>query len=288
VDSAAGAAAWVVVALAMPAARAEVIGTDDFSYGGGIVVGQSGGSGWDWRNVAPTTHTGTASDWDATAGAPGIVSGKLWTTNAGVKREYNGPGEGGPPSDEANGAVNEGNVQKAVYYFVTVKAGTGAAGWGLSSYDFGAERVFFGVPDGQSNFGLNVLGGTLTLSGVRALPERTYQLVTRLDFAADRISLYVNPDLSMPESGNSPAATATYTGTNWSTAVRLASGGTGTVMWDNLKVVTTWADLAPAADAAVAYTFDSTTKKVTNWSGSVLTQVEGVNVGQIIDEAPVF
>lgn len=241
------AAGALAVLLTLPCAdplRAEVIGRDDFSYGGGIIVGQTGGTHWNWRNVAPAQHTAGVSDWDLAFGSPGVVSGKLVTLNAGVQREYNGPGEGLPnTSDEGLGAINGANVEKRVYYLVQVKADSGAAGWGLSSLDFGVERLFFGVVPGQPYFCIQS-PTTTTQSTVQPLPGATYQLIARIDYVAQTLALYLNADLAQPEASNTPLLTQTYTGTNWSTAVRLSSQGTGQVTWDGLVVATAWADLS--------------------------------------------
>ncbi|MBS0658270.1 MAG: hypothetical protein JSR82_08515 [Verrucomicrobia bacterium] len=280
---AAGALAGLLTLLCADPLRAEVIGRDDFSYGGGIIVGQTGGTHWNWRNVAPAQHTAGVSDWDLAFGSPGVVSGKLVTLNAGVQREYNGPGEGLPnTSDEGLGAINGANVEKRVYYLVQVKADSGAAGWGLSSLDFGVERLFFGVVPGQPYFCIQS-PTTTTQSTVQPLPGATYQFIAKIDYVAQTLALYLNADLAQPEASNTPLLTQTYTGTNWSTAVRLSSQGTGQVTWDGLVVATTWADLQPPVDTSGAtYVFDSDTRQVTV-NGSVVTSVEGVNVGNGVD-----
>jgi MYXO-CTERM domain-containing protein len=77
------------------------------------------------------------------------------------------------------------------------------------------------------------------MSTVPVVNGQTYRLVAQLDFDNDKLNLWVDPtaaDLATPD------ATRAYTNTNWSSAVRLASGGTGSTTWDNLVVATDWSD----------------------------------------------
>ncbi|MBC8096288.1 MAG: hypothetical protein H7Y43_10785 [Akkermansiaceae bacterium] len=219
-------------------ARAEIIGIETFTYSDGPIADRTGGPFWDWQNIPPALHTGTASDWNNFAGAPAVVSGRLVTSDSRATREYNG-------LSEENGAVNEINVHRQVYYRVTVTTGNTVPDFfGLSSYDFGTERVFFGKPFGQPNFGIAV--GVTTNSTMPVATNTTYTLVARLDYDDNLVRLYVNPDLTQPE----PAAalvSAAYPHTFWSTRIRIGSGFVGSaVSWDDLVVATTWADLRAA------------------------------------------
>ncbi|MBC7980589.1 MAG: hypothetical protein H7Y36_08520, partial [Armatimonadetes bacterium] len=236
-------------------ASAEIIGIEQFDYPDGTIATKSGGTFWDYKNFTPTVgHTGTASDWDDVSGAPVVTNGRLVTDNSSAKREYNGPGEGFPPSDEADGAVNDpasvpSSVAKSVYYRVTLTTGaTVPVSFGLSSYDFGSEKLFFGRRNDQPKFGIAELGvsGTDSTTTPDILTNTTYTLVARIDYtnspSGNIVSLHIDPDLNAPEPA-APAASRAYTGTNWSTAVRLASGTGGSVTWDNLVVATTWDDL---------------------------------------------
>lgn len=222
-------------------ASAEIIGTEQFDYPDGPIAGQNGGIYWDYENIAPAGHTSSPSNWDNITSAPAISAGRLVTSNSSAKREYNGPNVVG----ETNGAVNAINDAKKVFYRVTVTTGaTLPTSFGLSSYDFGAERIFFGKRSGATQFGVEEVGGGSTNGSFTISANTTYTLVAMLDFAGDVIRLYVNPDLNGPEPGaGSAAAALPYTGTNWSTAVRLACGTGGSVTWDNLVVATNWDDL---------------------------------------------
>jgi glucose/arabinose dehydrogenase len=226
-----------------------LIGQEEFDYADGDLVGRSGGSNWDFDN---TTNNGAfigfrregGSTWDGIFGNNQVVSGTLQTLNSAAKREFSAP-------TEEHGAINDwgSSPHKQVYFRVQMTWATGAEWGGISAYDFGSERIFFGVPgtvgpSGQYQFGVEQDG--TTYSSIQPVAGQTYTLVAKLDFVNDVIALYVNPDMSLPEGGNAPAASRTYTNNNWCTAVRLASGGTGATTWDGLAVCTSWAALQQA------------------------------------------
>ncbi|MBN1852830.1 MAG: hypothetical protein JW829_08905, partial [Pirellulales bacterium] len=89
-----------------------------------------------------------------------------------------------------------------------------------------------------------------SLTTIPVVLGQTYRLVAAIDFDGDELRLWVNPNSSDFDEGtgsNSADVTRAYTGTNWSTAVRLASGAETT--WDNLIVATEFSELnLPAAD----------------------------------------
>lgn len=234
-----------------------LIGADDFSYDDGAVADRSGGSGFDFDNSLTNNtfvgHTLTDSDWDLVFGnSPTVTGGKLVTQEGGAKREFNGPGEGGGANaDERLGAVNPVTDAKAVYLRADITRSAGAAWSGVSSYDFGAERVFFGVvggngPSGALEFGISEsgVGSTFRESGpISPVDGRTYTIVGKVDFQNQLLTLWVNPDLTKTEAENPPYVTRVYLGTNWSTAMRLGSGGTGSVTWDNAVAARQWSAL---------------------------------------------
>jgi hypothetical protein len=224
-----------LLACACPA-PATIIGVEPFVYADGPIAGQSGGTFWDWQNIVPANHTGTNSDWNNVSGTPAVASGRLVTDNNSARREYNG-------ANEFNGAVNEDNIHKQVYYRVTLSTGATLPSFaGMSSYEFGVERVFFGKRFGEPNFGIEVPGGLATNSTTPVATNTTYTLVARLDFDDNLVRLYVNPDLSQEEPSTA-AVSASYTDTFSSTAVRLASGAGGAVTWDDLVVASSWDNL---------------------------------------------
>ena len=128
---------------------AAVVGVDSFTYADGSIAGLSGGTGWAYERTdevgAPTQ---SASDWDVAFGTANVVSGKLVTGGSGAIREFGGPIEGvGAGSNEREGAFRgAGVVYFGAEYTVDALLGAGGQWGGFSSYDFGAERVFFGMP----------------------------------------------------------------------------------------------------------------------------------------------
>jgi len=116
----------------------------------------------------------------------------------------------------------------------------------VSSFDFGTERLFFGLfPDGTGKFSIYDQNSLtrLALSTMDVTIGQTYTLVAKLDYTAGTVALYVNPNLDLSEGSNTPIATAAFNTSHWSTAVRLASGTGGLVLWDDLAVATTWESL---------------------------------------------
>lgn len=82
--------------------------------------------------------------------------------------------------------------------------------------------MFFGVasgngPSGFPEFAIEESGvGTTfnTTTPALAVAGQTYTLVAKLDYAADLLSLWVNPDLTKTEAENTPHVTRTYTAGN--------------------------------------------------------------------------
>ncbi len=236
----------------------EMVGGDRFTYSDGPIAGRAGGIHWDVDNTTEddefTGHEGVPSDWDAASGNPQVSGGKLVTLNgSAARREYKGPGEGAEPgSDERAGAVNEepNFAAHVIYYKFEMKRSAGATWSGAAAMDFGAERYSFGVPDavnpasGKREFAIHDLDNDQrAYSGIEAVNGQTYTLVAKLDYDADIAALYLNPDLTKAESQLTPVATYPHTSDNWSTEIRLGSGGTGEVEWDNLRVAHAWEGL---------------------------------------------
>ena len=218
-----------------------VIGLEQFDYEDGSIAGKSEGTFWNYKNTSPAGQIGFSSTWEPVAGTPVVSSGQLVTDNSAARRKYYGG------ALEADGAINPIgttplSVAKSVYYRVSVTTGQTLPDYfGVSSFDFGAERLFFGKRFGSPNFGLEISGDTAANTPFVIGTSTRTTLVAKLDFASHCISLFVNPDFAAAEPA--PAATLLYLGTNWSTAVRLASGSGGAVSWDDLVVATSWADL---------------------------------------------
>lgn len=224
------------------ASEAVIVGVETFDYPNGPIEGQSGGSGFDYDNLNDSA-TGSVSDWDVVGGSPSVLGGALVTDGSSAKREYNGTIEGsaggdGPDTERAGAARGAG----VVFYSVELTRSAGAVWSGISSYDFGGERIFFGVPGAGADtdtIGIDESGVGNTLGTASLTDGQTYTMVAVVDFDNDLVGLFVDPDASSdfwnPATGsNSADVTREYTGTNWSTAARLGSGGEAT--WDNLTI----------------------------------------------------
>ena len=264
------------LSLSVGSSRAEIIGYDGFDYRGSTFAGADGGVFWDYTNTSTRQHTVGVSDWDNASGFGGISiasGGLLYTADSGVIREYSGPGI----TEEGNAAITDSTAARKVYYRITMTKSSTASWCGVSSFDFGTERLFFGLfPDGTGKFSIydqNTFT-RLALSTVNVAAGQTYTLVAKLDYANDVVALYVEPNLNNAESFNTPVATASYTGSQWSTAIRVGSGGTGLVSWDDLTVATTWENLR---------TYEVTTPNATG-TGSLSAQIAAAQTtgGRII------
>jgi hypothetical protein len=237
----------IITALGCLPMTAEIVGVDEFDYPAGSVAGLAGGVGWDYDQNTESDNNGVepgadgdASDWggDAVITADGTVL----TSSTTALRQYNGPSEGtAVPSEERDGAFRGVGT---IYYRVDMTRSSSAVWSGISGYDFGGERIFFGVGGTNAATDTVVIGesgvsetvGTLSLTD-----DQTHTMIAKIDFDGDLLSLWIDPDMTQDEGSNTPAVTRAYTGTNWNTAVRLGSGGD--TAWDNLAVATEWSDL---------------------------------------------
>ena len=234
-------AAWAAAAVVSSSlsAGAAVVGFEGFDYPDGTVVDQAGGTGWAYERTQETGAVDSVpSDWDLAGGTANVVGGTLVTTGGGARRQFNGPVEGSAAgSNEREGAFRGTG---SVFFGADMTRQAGADWSGVSSFDFANERLFFGVPSGQAFFGISENGVGRTLSTtLQPAAGQTYRIVAEVNFDADVVRMWVNPDAGDQAT---PDLTRPYTATNWSTAVRLASGGTGSTTWDNLVVATDWND----------------------------------------------
>lgn len=226
---------------------AQLIGIETFTYADGAIANRAGGTGFN-RDQFDKAVTPGNSDWDNVVGAPAIAGNALLTDNSSAKREYNGPVEGtgkgendGQDDHERSGAVR---ASGRVFYRFTMTRGAATTWSGASSYDFGSERVFFGVPSGTGpttgdpEFGCCASGANY-FTGIRA-DTATHTIVTVLDFDQDFIGMWLDPtaaDYYDPQDGsNSTDAGGAYVSELWSTAVRLGSSPGGPTTWDDLSV----------------------------------------------------
>lgn len=227
--------------------RAQLIGTESFTYADGPIANRAGGAGFN-RDHFDKSATAGSSDWDNVVGVPLVAGNMLTTDNSSAKREYNGPVEGvgkgendGQDDHERSGAVrNAGRV----FYRFTMTRGSHTTWSGASSYDFRSERVFFGVPGGAGpttgtiEFGC-VANGIHHFTGIPA-DAAPHTIVTVLDFDHNFIGLWIDPTAGdyydTTDGSNSADAGGEYTADLWSTAVRLGSSAGGPTTWDDLSV----------------------------------------------------
>lgn len=173
-------------------------------------------------------------------GTPQVASGALLTSgSSSAKRTFNGPSTGtgsdAAPTDERLGAFRNAGM---VYVRTTCKWNSDNSWSGLSLYDFGTERWFYGVPGNQIGtkyFGLNWNG--THLSSVPVVIGQSYTLVAELNHNSDVTRLWVDPATG----SDAPAVEWLMEAGSWCTAVRLGSGGQ--TLWDDLTVATHWSDL---------------------------------------------
>lgn len=235
------------------ASQAALIATENFNYADGNIAGRDGGTGWDYeRTDEPGAPAQSASNWNNTFGAPQVVSSALVTSGNGAHREFGGPTEG------RDGATNEREgafrATGAMFFSVSYTPTTANQWGGVSSYDFNVdnpEKIFWGAPGGGNGgnfFGIDEAGVGQTNSTIPVVTGQTYTLIGMLDFDNDLLGLWIDPD------GADTAATAdvsrAYTASNWSTALRFASGHTST--WDDIRVGTTFADVMPVPEPSVS------------------------------------
>ncbi|MEK7949648.1 hypothetical protein [Luteolibacter soli] len=230
--------------------QAQLIGTEAFAYPNGPIANRAGGTGFNRDQFDKTVTAGT-SDWDNVVGVPLVVGNVLTTENSSAKREYNGPVEGigkgendGQDDHERSGAIR--NVGRVFYRF-TMTRGPETTWSGASSYDFGAERVFFGVPGGNGPTTGSVEFGCVACVGngnyyFTGIPADTapHTIVTVIDFDHDFIGMWVDPTATdyydSVDGSSSVDAGGPYTAELWSTAVRLGSSPGGPTAWDDLSV----------------------------------------------------
>ncbi|WP_193214046.1 PEP-CTERM sorting domain-containing protein [Luteolibacter marinus] len=237
--------ALITTGLIPAASHAALIATENFDYSNGSIAGQSGGTGWNYeRTDEPAAPAQTASNWNDTFGDAQVVSTALVTSGSGAHREFGGITEGtGGDSNEREGAFRGTGT---MFFSVSYTPNTANQWGGVSSYDFGTERIFWGAPGGTPGgnfFGIDVAGDQ-TVSTIPVVTGQTYTLIGMLDFDNDLLGLWVDPDGS--DTVTSHDVSAAYTGGNWSSALRLASGHEST--WDDLRVGTTFADVAPVPE----------------------------------------
>jgi hypothetical protein len=231
--------AGLVALAASELSAAPAIGTDDFSYPDAVLDGNNGGTGWDMGGTGKN-----AWSWSYSNSAQ-VTGGVAHTWDGGSLRNYGA-------SIMATGVV---------YFGVDMKFGADAVVanryGGISSYDFGSERIKFGKTWSNTTFSLDGYGEHST--GIPIVADQFYRVVGSIqwDTAGGQglLKMWVNPDAADFDAALGQGASTSadlvvdYGNTgNWNTGIRLASGGSNgyAPMWyDNLVVATSF-DVAAA------------------------------------------
>jgi len=227
----ASALALLLAGLTATAASASVVGFDSFSYPDGAINGRNGGAGW--------SRAGGLTAWSGAASLPTVSGDVLYTGNNNAAVRIYG-------ADETGSAFQSTGI---AFIKVALTIGSSVpASAGISSLDYGTERVFFGRLT-NNTFGISEPGFGQALTAVTPAPNSRYTLIAVLDFTNQRLALFLNPtsaDYYNPRDGSSSAGlTKTFqTWYNWSTRVGLQSAaGAANVAWDDLTVATSPADV---------------------------------------------
>lgn len=251
--------AWI--GLPSNLARGSLIAYEGFNYSPGNLLGQNGGTGFSggWYNESPTTSYS-------------VMSGSLPPPTVPKLVEQGGHVFGvlDPPSNFYSCWMQRdlpfalGAAGTTVYLSMLLEPnGTVYFGWGggfasLSLVQsFASTELDFGLPGYQSfatTYGLENLSGVgRFMSGVQPAPNQPVFLVMRCDFNAntsanDTFKLYVNPKpgAAEPASGTIKNDFNFGVGQSFGTvgSVAIRSGGAFSI--DEIRIGTTFADVAPA------------------------------------------
>lgn len=245
--------ALVASLLLVPAvARAGLIAQESFAYTPGAdLVGANGGSGFAGPWAPGGFNAGIATNYDVAAGSltpstPALAglptAGNHVTTVAqnliaGVTRAFSNP-----------------LATPGVYYVSMLIRPEGTVGEGAFNgfmglyLDGSTNDVFFGKPGVSSQWAVEARGGGQgSLSNHTAISGRTDLLVLRanLQAGADQFTLWVNRALG----GADPASSDAFISFDIGDVSGLVLYSTGAFSVDEIRVGTTYADVAPAPAA---------------------------------------
>ena len=236
-----------------------LLGFDFFDYANGGIDGNAGFEGqvfdFDNRtdNDAFLGHTKAVAPWSTTFGSF-VDCTRLITQNSSATRNLNGNATGGTALSRI--ANEAGSNAKVLYIKTKMTRSSGSTFSGMAFLNGSTEAAFAGVPGtldfgGDRNFGVVASGNSSFLGGTVPDAGTTYTLVAKLDTVAATVQLWVNPNLAGAETVADVEDTFATPNNAIVTSIRLSSGGTGRVYWDDLAVATTWAGLSQAVPADV-------------------------------------
>ena len=188
---------------------------ESFDYAEGSLDGLNGGTGWGgaWGNSAYTvTSPGLTYPGISDAGnkvTSGSNSGQLWR---GVSETFG----------------TEGTSWYVSFIGQKTVANDVSRYFGVALYNSGGEAVLIGQSSGAAYWGV-AKGPIISASTVSSQTEAL--LVARIDSLAgnDNVTLWVNPDLSLPEGSNTPdAALLGVLDVDILASIRMGGGGANT------------------------------------------------------------
>jgi hypothetical protein len=188
------------------------------------------------------------SDWyDTGFGTSADVAAQSLETSLGTLalRSFNGLNTGGQSVGVFSSDPATGSTTSNLYFKVKAVFEGSVTYAGVSFFNGGEERLFFGKPFGQDGFGLDNsdVGGSALIGATGIVDGVEYTIVGKIDIAATEISMWLNPNLAIDEVSNVPIVTSDPIIDLTYNAIRLASGGGGNVRWDDLVLSFTWDDL---------------------------------------------
>ena len=235
------------------------ISTETFSYTNGVSLSALNG-GQDWTNIwnVTGTWTNTPSFSSSVTGIQEEHGNAVASSATGTREAY----RGFPP-------VGTGKV----YFAFMFRYGADDYA-GLSFYSDAGEEIFIGELGGNANnFGINVSGETSVGKGVGSLAVNTnYTFLGYVDMSANQIRAMMVTNTPGVVTVAEPAnwtVSNTFTTVQTLKRIRLATGSTAPVFFDEIRLATNWNELI-GVEADTPYT--------TNYA---------VNAGQPVTDAQV-
>jgi hypothetical protein len=265
-------------------ASAALIAYEGFDYTAAQTVGGlSGGTGWTtvWKGD-PALSTDTISGGTLDITTPG-------STNTGLQVAGNAatvmPTSALVRAYRSFPSVNSGTVY---FSMLATRLNSGTRFLGIQLFGGETAYPFFGMNSGQTNWSMSGPGTTYA-SGTLAATNVATLLVLRVDFNVlgtgstnERVRLYVNPTPGALEPATAAAdsvATTTYNipqldrlgiGAGYTNATDSTSIGT----LDEVRIGTTWADVAPAP------------VDFSSWAKKIPIQFTGYNRSETLEDFP--
>ena len=234
----------------------QMIGADFFDYANNptntSIWSLNGGEFFDVdnniNNDSYVGHTCDISDWyDTSFNAGDVVNQGLLTSGDNLAlRAFNGINIGGMTLGVFSTDPATGSTSSNLYFKVKMTQNGTVNYAGVSFYNGGDERLFFGKTGGNGFWGID--GADLAAAVTETYGPTNnveYAIVGKIDISSASVTFWVDPVIASGEGSATPIATSVLGGVGpWTyNAIRLASGGTGSIRWDDLVLAYTWAGL---------------------------------------------